>query len=256
MEEVRNELVKIEDCAYPALVKSADVSIEDELLSEELESLGNIQLKFPKIKLGASGNGKLEVPDADNPNESSSAKELECVIVMATTSRAKWSEGETIPDCASSNGKTSFNGQNCATCKFCKFLRSKDGTLVRPECKESRNLYVLTKEHSMPLQFQIPPSGIKTYNDFARDLLSSRQTQLGAIIKINVETKENSAKQKYNIAKFNLVGRVDAETTKRLIELRKTIAATIEATSLQDAYSEDGLQPIELGDEEKDGLPF
>lgn len=246
-----NELMTIEN-KYPALAGNTSASEVDALLMEELGDLGGLTLKFPRIKLGASGNGKLEVPDAENPDETSSAKDFTGVIVCATSSRAKWAEGETIPECASNNGSTSFSGKSCATCKFCKFGRDKDGNVIRPDCKESRNIYLITETHPMPLHFIIPPSGIKAYNDFARDLLSSKKTQLGTIVKITVETKVNKANQKYNCAKFESVGRVEADFMPKLMELRNTIKATIDSMSIEEIVDEDTM--VEVKDE--DNLPF
>lgn len=246
-----NEVAVIEN-KYPALAGGVSASEEDALLMEELGDLGGLTLKFPRIKLGASGNGKLEVPDATNPDESSSVKEFTGVIVCATSSRAKWAEGEIIPECASNNGTTSFSGKSCATCKFCKFGRDKDGNVIRPDCKESRNVYLITETHPMPLHFIIPPSGIKAYNDFARDLLSSKRTQLGTIVKITVETKVNKANQKYNCAKFESVGRVEADFMPKLVELRNTIKATIDSMSIEEIVDEDTM--VEVKGE--DDLPF
>ena len=252
MEE--NMTVATVSCEYPALAVKKEATIEDELFAEELDALNNIRLKFPKIKLGASGNGKLDVPDAEQPDESRSVKEFEGVIVMATTSRAKWNEeNPTVPECASNNGKTSFDGKCCETCKFCKFKRDENGKLIRPDCKESRNVFLVTKEHSMPLQFTIPPSGVKAYDDFARDLLSSRLTQLGTIVKISVDVVENSAKQKYNKAKFSVVGRVDTNTARQLLELRNQIKTTLVNSTIDD-MAEDEINPTKI---EEDGtMPF
>lgn len=250
MKIMSNELVNIEN-KYPALAGGISASEEDALLREELGDLGGLTLKFPRIKLGASGNGKLEIPDANNPDESSSVKEFTGVIVCATSSRAKWAEGETIPECASSNGATSFNGKACSTCKYCKFSRDKDGAIIRPECKESRNIYLITETHAMPLHFIVPPSGIKTYNDFARDLLSSKRTQLGTIVKITVDVKVNKANQKYNCAKFESIGRVEADFMPKLMELRNSIKATIDSMSIEEIVDEDTM--VEVKD---DNLPF
>lgn len=258
MEE--NMSVATISCEYPALAgKKEETSIEDELFAEELDALNNIRLRFPKIKLGASGNGKLDIPEAEQPDETRSVKEFEGVIVMATTSRAKWDENNpTVPECASNNGKTSFDGKCCETCKFCKFKRDENGNLVRPDCKESRNLFLVTKEHSMPLQFQIPPSGVKAYDDFARSLLSTRLTQLGTIVKISVDVVENSAKQKYNKAKFSAIGRVDGATAKMLLDLRNQIKTTL-ATSTIDDMAEESTTSVETNKpaEVDDGeMPF
>ena len=247
------ELVTTQETLYPALAGKTEVSVEDELLAEEMEALGDIRLKFPKIKLGASGNGKLEIPDAESPEDSKSVKELECLIVMAQTSRAFWGEeGALVPECASSNGKTSFDGRQCQACKKCKFTKDAEGNLVRPDCKESRNLFVLTKEHNIPLQFMIPPSGISEYDKFARDLLSSGKPQLGTIVKISVDVAVNKSNQKYNKAKFSTVGRVDAETAKRLMELRKQIVNTISTMTITEMAEDDTvLTPVD-----DDAMPF
>lgn len=234
---------------YPALSNAkAEPSVEDELLAEEMEALGDIRLKFPKIKLGASGNGKLDVPDAGQPDETHQVKEIECLLVMAQTSRAKWGEdGALVPECASSNGKTSFDGKLCQACKKCKFTKDSEGNLVRPECKESRNIFVLTKEHNIPLQFMIPPSGISEYDKFARELLSSGKSQLGTIIRISVDIAVNKANQKYNKAKFSTIGRADQETIAKLMELRKQIVNTIATMTITEMAEDDNevLTPVE-----------
>ena len=105
----------------------------------------------------------------------------------------------------------------------------------------------------MPLQFTIPPSGVKAYDDFARDLLSSRLTQLGTIVKISVDVVENSAKQKYNKAKFSVVGRVDTNTARQLLELRNQIKTTLVNSTIDD-MAEDEINPTKI---EEDGtMPF
>lgn len=243
-EEKKNELVVVK-CDYPALNKGGEaMSVEQELMADEISELGGVQLKLPKIKLGAQGNGKLEVPDATNPDESRSVKELEAVIVCALASRAKWKEGETIPECSSRNGRTSLDGKNCSACQFCKFKKMRDGEIIRPECKESRNLYLLTKEHDMPLQLQIPPSGIKAYDDFARTILSSKKTQLGTIVKITVDVKENGAKQKYNCAKFECVGRVDNGLLGEIMNTKKQIVDMINSMTVEEEFSSEDMTEV------------
>lgn len=255
MEENKNE-VAVVNCEYPALsgANTTNMTVEQELMADEISELGGMSLKLPKIKLGASGNGKLEVPDANNPDESRSVKELEGVIICCLASRAKWAEGELIPTCSSRNGRESLDGKVCSTCKYCKFHKDKDGVIVRPECKESRNLYLITKEHNMPLQFQIPPSGIKAYDDFARTILSSKRTQLGTIVKISVDVKENSNKQKYNCAKFETVGRVDNDLLASIMETKKQIITMINSMTIEDEYYDDNM--TELKKEEEDSMPF
>lgn len=256
MEENKNELMVV-SCAYPALNTNTttELSVEEELMAAEMEELGGVQLKLPKIKLGASGNGKLDVPDNDNPDESRQVKEIEGVIVCALASRAKWNEGDTIPECSSKNGKESVDGKSCATCKLCKFTRTKDGQVIRPECKESRNLYLLTKEHNMPLQFVIPPSGIKAYDEFARTILSSKKTQLGTIVKISVDVKTNNANQKYNCAKFESVGRVEPELLGGILKVKKQITDMLNSMSVEDVYSDNSTM-TELSPDEDNSMPF
>ena len=105
----------------------------------------------------------------------------------------------------------------------------------------------------MPLQFTIPPSGVSAYDNFARDLLSSKLTQLGTIVKITVDVVENAMKQRYNKAKFSVVGRVDRDTSKMLVELRNQIKNTLSSMSIADMSEEEGseLKPID-----DDGMPF
>lgn len=248
------ELAVIEN-KYPALAgASKEMSAADLLLAEEMDALNGVTLKFPRIKLGASGNGKLDVPDAENPDEERSVKEFTGVIVCATASRAMWSEGATVPDCASRDAKYSLTGTQCATCKHCKFSRDNDGNLVRPACKESRNLYLITEEHTMPLHFIIPPSGIKEYNNFASGLLSSKKTQLGTIVKITVSVETNKANQKFNKAKFESVGRIDDEYLPKLIDTRNQIMNVISSMTIEDMA--DTENATELRPIEDDGMPF
>ena len=228
-----NELVEVIN-KYPALAGNTEMSAEDMLLAEELDALNGVKLKFPRVKLGASGNGKLEVPDPVNADEEKSVKELTGIIVCATASRAKWEEGATVPECASNDAKVSMSGKQCATCKFCKFSRDAQGNLVRPLCKESRNLYLVTEEHSLPLHFIIPPSGIKEYNNFAASLLSSKKTQLGTIVKITVAVETNKANQKFNKAKFESVGRADPALLPKLMETRSQIMSIVSSMTIED----------------------
>ena len=251
---MENMEVSVVTSEYPALAKAETVSVNDALLAEEIEALGDIRLKFPKIKLGASGNGKLEVPDPHSPEDSNSVREFEGLIVMAQTSRACWGEeGALVPECASSNGKVSFDGKQCASCKKCKFRKDENGNLVRPDCKESRNLFLLTKEHNIPLQFMIPPSGIAEYDKFARDLLSSGKSQLGTIVKITVDVAVNKNNQKYNKAKFSTVGRVDDDTIAKLLETRKQIANTLASMSITEMADDNA---VELTPVEDESMPF
>lgn len=245
------DLVKTEECKYPALAGNTEMTDEDMLLAEELDALNGVKLKFPRIKLGASGNGKLEVPDPVNTDEEKSVKEITGVIVCATASRAKWEEGSTIPECASSDAKVSLNGKPCATCKHCKFSRDSQGNLVRPACKESRNLYIVTEEHSLPLHFIIPPSGIKEYNNFAASLLSNKKTQLGTIVKITVSVETNKQNQKFNKAKFESIGRVDSELLPKLMETRSQIMNIVSNMTIEDMSEEDNMVQVEDND-----IPF
>ena len=98
----------------------------------------------------------------------------------------------------------------------------------------------------MPLQFVVPPSGIKAYDEFARTILSSKKTQLGTIVKITVDVKENSAKQKYNCAKFESVGRVENELLGEILNVKKQITTMINSMSVEEEYSEVAeMEPVE-----------
>ena len=70
-------------------------------------------------------------------------------------------------------------------------------------------------------------------------MLSNKKTQLGTIVKITVAVETNKANQKFNKAKFESIGRADAELLPRLIETRNQIMSIISSMTIEDLSAEE-----------------
>lgn len=183
----------------PALVES-DFSADD--LAADMDGLN---LSFPRVKIPAGGSIQFELPtdDPDNPEYS---RTLVGVLIHNHPACAYWAEGSddeenNPPVCSSLDGKVGigYPGGTCATCEMNKYGTSTKGR--GKACKNMRVLYLLRNGEYMPLQINLPPTSLRSFQDFIQKaFILRRRGSCGSLIMISLK-KENNGND-YSVAVF------------------------------------------------------
>jgi hypothetical protein len=174
------------------------------------DALGGDTLAFrdlDRVKFPGSGGTTWEVPSLDGEI---ATKELEGVIVQRNTNRTYWStiledradDDDGRPDCASVDGFTGVGspGGDCAVCPLNEFGSDLKGGPGKA-CKETRQLFLLTKDDLFPLVITVPPGSLAVVKDYFMRLVRRQVLPHTVVTKLTLTKEKNSA----NIAFAKLV---------------------------------------------------
>lgn len=267
-EEMRNKFPFI----LPALVES-DFSAED--LATDMDGLN---LSFPRVKIPAGGAVQFELP-TDDPDNPDYTRSLVGVLIHNHPACAYWSEGtdddeNNPPVCSSLDGKVGigYPGGTCATCELNKYGTSTKGR--GKACKNMRVLYLLRNGEYMPLQINLPPTSLKSFQDFVQKaFILRRRGSNGSLIMITLK-KENNGND-YSVAVFRRLYDFAGEELAQILAYSNNFKDQITQMHAQQAeamqeqrndlveYDEEdalpvGDEPFVIGqtiDGDRDGLP-
>lgn len=231
LKELEKKDNSMEEFVLPNMEQSGEFT-EDELA----EDMDGLNVSFQRIKIPSGGGLQFEIP-GDNPEDPEYAKYLTGVILFANPANAYWPEGSKQdeaqpPTCMSYDGKNGHGdpGGVCATCPMNVYGTGKNGS--GKACKNMRHLYILRSGEYIPIQFNLPPTSLKAYGDFATTaFLSRRRATYGSVVQIGLK-KMNNGKDDYSIATFKRLYDLDGEQLQQIkplaIGFREQIKGMIE----------------------------
>ena len=157
---------------YPFVMPAA---MESDFSAEEMaEDMDGMTMAFQRVKIPGGGTLQFEMP-SDDPDRPEYSTSLVGVILYNHASHAYWAgdsseEENNPPVCSSLDGKTGIGipGGACAACQLNKFRTASKGK--GKACKNMRVLYLLRSGDYMPLQLNLPPTSIKAFQDFMREI--------------------------------------------------------------------------------------
>lgn len=189
----------------PDMVDS-DFSPED--MADDMDGLS---MSFNRVKIPSGGSIQFEIP-TDDPENPDYAKSLVGVILYNHATCAYWppkdddsddeGEDDNNPLCSSLDGKTGVGtpGGTCATCPLNAYGTAEKGK--GKACKNMRILYLLRSGEYLPLQFNLPPTSIRSFGEFMNRAFRLRnRNPYGSVVEIKLK-KENNGKQDYSVATF------------------------------------------------------
>ncbi len=190
----------------PDMVES-DFSPED--MADDMDGLS---MSFNRVKIPAGGSIQFEIP-TDDPENPDYTKVLEGVILFNHATCAYWppkddddedvvSDEDNNPLCSSLDGKIGVGtpGGSCAICPLNAYGTAEKGK--GKACKNMRIIYLLRSGEYLPLQFNLPPTSIKSFREFMNRAFRLRnRNPYGSVVEIKLK-KENNGKQDYSVATF------------------------------------------------------
>lgn len=174
---------------------------------EMAETTSNLKITFPRIKYPTSGTGVFECPSPTG--EPDYRPTLTGVVIAKQPVRAYWPINEPIannpPKCSSPDGirpTADSEDQQAAYCDECpqsKFGTGKEGQ--GQACKQRLNVFMLLDRagidlEEIPTLLSVPPSQLKTFNNFAvqlRKVGSPLLAQCTVFSLVNATSKNGTA---------------------------------------------------------------
>ena len=214
-----NALMITDNFILPETVNSG-FSAED--LGDDFDGL---QLSFQKLKVPGSGALQFELP-GDNPDNPDYERYIDGVIIYNHATNAYWPAGSefdenTPPLCSSFDGKTG-NGLPGGACELCAMNQygTDQGGGKGKACKNMRTLYILRSGEAMPIQFSLPPTSIRPFNDFVNaSFVTRKRPTWASVIRIGLKRMENGSNT-YSVATFQKIGDFSGE---QLIQIKQYV---------------------------------
>lgn len=200
----------------------------DEVREIMQENLEGIIPEFPRVKFPSGGGLAFEVPGEE---EADVAKELNGVVVDQHPVNAYWSKlynGEkNPPDCTSVDGKTGYapegaavpwagGCQDCATCQFNQWgtgIDQQGNHTNGKACKNMKRVALLREGEILPTIITIPPTSVKSWNNYIVNLTSKMKKSYGVVTKIKLKKATNSGGIEYSEGVFSRIKDLSKEET-------------------------------------------
>lgn len=195
----------------PKLAKSLPQLIAENMGDEELSALD-----LERITVPSNGITTWMYNQAGKEVE---VKELYGVIAHVQKSRGYWPQAEgggdlmgVPPQCGSEDGVIGMGdpGGECAKCPLNEFGTDPKGGKGKA-CKETRNLFFLTPEGRLPYIVVVPPTSLKAFKKFCRDLVQAAKSIKGVIVKLTLEKAKSATGFTYGVINFEIAGDLSEE---------------------------------------------
>lgn len=220
-------LAKIEANSY-ALATYAESELREvvEINLGGESSLSEFDLVRYKVPSGGGLAFNRESPDGD-----SSPSEIVGIILAQQTRRGYWKAGidegggGTPPDCQSPDGINGFGsmagicGGQCARCPMAQFgtAKGRDGRPSKGQaCQQKKAVFIAEADSILPAYLSLPPTSLDPFKKFLAGLISKRLPMTGVVTRITLAKATNSNGVVYAEAKFEVVGVLDPETSRRM----------------------------------------
>ncbi len=200
--------------------KSNEVAIVDpDGLFDLSENMEGVKPEIPKIKIVHQGQ---QFKMADN----SKTDTFEGIILDMNNTRAWWEEdydssgGGSFPDCFSNDGVRP--AENCeapkhTSCASCP-LGQYDEDIKKTPCKRSKQLHVLFAGEMLPHRILLPPSNIKSADNYISSLTSKRIPFQLVRTKMWLKECHNKKGTEYSEIQFENVGVLESDAEKAAIK--------------------------------------
>lgn len=189
------------------------------------DALGGDALAFKdldRIKVPSGGGTNWEIPSLEGDTAS---KEIEGVILHRATRRSYWpyameerpDDDDGRPQCQSYDGEVGVGdpGGDCASCPLNEF-----GTDIKggpgKACKETRQLFVLTKDDLLPLVVVIPPGSLANVREYFLRLLRAQLAPNSVVTKIALTKEKNSRNTAFSKVTLTKGETLDPESRARV----------------------------------------
>jgi hypothetical protein len=205
-----------------ALLRMNPVEAKD-LLSDALGGAALSIADLDRIKVPSGGGTSWEVPSLDGET---ATKTIEGVIIHRATRRAYWpfamedrpDDHDGTPDCQSNDGEFGIGepGGACGRCPLNEFGSDLKGGPGKA-CKETRQLFVLTKDDLLPLVVVIPPASLANFKSYSLRLLRGQVGPSDVVTNISLE-KVTGGKTPYSRVTFKTSAKLDDLARERVRE--------------------------------------
>lgn len=199
--------------------QALDMAELREELGDDAAALG--MALFTRVKMPSGGGRAFEIEDADTPDAPEVSATIEGVVVAHHSANAYWSKGiddggDAAPDCSSKDGRIAHgnNGDGegeheCGTCALNEFGSASNGGKA---CKNTKNLFVLRPNDTLPLLVSLPPASIKAWQTYlTKAVLLKHRKAYGVVTRIGIEKVKNAGGIEYSRAMFSFVGTLTPE---------------------------------------------
>lgn len=231
------EMVPAGDDSPFAVLRMSQTDAQ-ELLQDALggEALGFGDLD--RIKVPSGGGAAWEVPSLEGDV---SMRSIEGVIVHKAPRRAYWpysvedkpDDADGTPDCQSNDGIMGVGdpGGECASCPFNEWGSDIKGGPGKA-CKETRQLFVLTKNDLLPIVLTVPPTSLANVKAYFLRLLRAQVSPSEVVTSIGLEKADNG---KFKFSKVTLTAgeRLSPDARERLRAYAEILMPAMEAQSLK-----------------------
>lgn len=131
----------------------------------------------------------------------------------------------TPPDCSSEDGihGRGVPGGDCADCPLSLFGSSGDTRAAA--CKEIRFVYMAKGGELMPTVVQIPPSSLKAYRTYYREVFTTGKPFDAVLTRVSLKPAKNERGVAYNELAFERVRDLDREEREAASAYRQAIQA-------------------------------
>lgn len=227
------DLVPIGDDSPFALLRM-EPNEAHELLRDALggESLGFKDLD--RIKVPSGGGQSWEIPSLDGVT---AATRIDGVIIHRATRRAYWpwtledrpDDDDGRPVCQSNDGIVGVGdpGGPCVECPFNEFGSDIKGGPGKA-CKETRQLFVLTKDDLLPLVVTIPPASLANVKAYFLRLLRAQINPMDVVTGIGLEKAKNGRGTAFSKVTLTRSGTLAPEARTTLREYATAMAPAFE----------------------------
>lgn len=213
--------------------KSESRELLKEALAGEALGLGD----FERVKWPTGGATKFERTVLGN---SEHVESIDGVIVMQGMSRAFWKDPNPVegqnPDCKSPDGEWGYGEPGdelrsaeppvgCKVCPMAQFGSSKNPNSPNAQaCKLTRDLVFLPQGGGiLPMLVSIPPGSLGEGKGYVVELAGFGIRFYTVLTRLSLVKATSKAGQAYSQARFQMLGRLDDDAIKAVVDYRETI---------------------------------
>ena len=188
------------------------------------------------------------------------------VIIARQATRGLWEEGSKIPlcsslDCVSGRTRADEHGsyaiRPCAGCESDEWGSATEGDKKRKgkACKEMRRVALMAEGALLPIQISIPPSSLKAFDQYIRDRLSVKVSDLTAEAAF-ILVPESSGGYSYAIIKPKLGKKLKPLEILKYAKIQQQFEAALKAQEVtaddydttEEAAAKDAAPPVSNAD--------